>query len=452
MSLHSWITEELKDITFKEKRLKDRFLRIIESFSQRPDCSIPQRSQNWGETKGAYRFFANKNVSTDDFIPAHWKNTAIRAQKEEYVLALHDTSLMSFNGHSPEKNLGRTRGTGTGFFLHTTLIVSPSEQILGTTVANMWQRKDHQEDRSKIISEGDRWVDGITQTNKQLGKELSIINVADREADSINFYKECIANGNHFVVRQRVARRVKNNLCKTSELLQKSNIIGSEDITITNKYHVKRGKSIRVKDSLGRTQRETTLYYQALPIEVKLKSAKEQFSFNMVRIFEKDAIDENEKRNDRIDWYLITSLPINSLEDIKKVAHIYALRWKVELFFKVLKSGCKVQECRLGSFERLQKFISMAMIVSWRICWLKYFGELEPLESAESILSETEILIICKKNKFTGTLTVKQAILWIAKLGGHLNRKNDGDPGFQTLWRGMHRLYDLEEGYLMFQE
>ena len=201
-------------------------------------------------------------------------------------------------------------------------------------------------------------------------------------------------------------------------------------------------------DEFGKCQRETTLYYQYAPIEINAKVGEyyQKIKLSIVRIFE-DSDDSNS-----IDWCLLTSLDVDSFEAAKLVSTYYAMRWRIELFFKVMKSGCKAEDCHLSTFNRMKKFVTLTTIIAWRISWLKYFSELNPDESATNILSDIETKILCLTNKHKGELTVSQSLLWIAKLGGHLNRKSDGPPGFQTIWLGMSRLYDLEQGYLLFQD
>lgn len=455
MSLHNWATEEFEMSNFKDKRLKNRFLKIAESFSKSPESSIPTQSNDWSETKAAYRFFKNENVDHSDFFCAHQAKTVKRASSYPYILAIQDTSLMSYNGHSNDNGMGRTRGTGRGFFLHSTIAVAPDGNFLGVLSNLMWARTEAK--RKKINSrlqrkdgeerESYRWHESIGITAELLENKTGFISIADREADSGDFFLHTLDAGAEFIVRQKMSRTILNSENKSYEHIKNTPIKGSKDVFITNKHHVKRGTSLRVKDEFGKYERETTLYYQYDQIEIcaTAKDYSKDIKMNIVRIFEEG------NHKDKIDWCLLTSLPIENLEDAEVVAKYYAIRWRIELFFKVMKSGCKAEKCRLSTFERMQKFVVLTTVIAWRISWLKYYSEQNPEDSAGTILSSIEKTIISKINKHEGELSISQALLWIAKLGGHLNRKNDGPPGFQTIWSGLMRLRDLEQGYLLFQ-
>ena len=135
------------------------------------------------------------------------------------------------------------------------------------------------------------------------------------------------------------------------------------------------------------------------------------------------------------------------------MVYYYSLRWRIELFFKTLKSGCGIEKCRLGKFERMKKFIFLASIIAWRINWIKYLNEVEGNSPATNILSKTELEVLKRKNKYKEKreVSVEEALKWVSRLGGHLNRKNDGPPGLQTIWKGLSRLQDLEEGFMLHQ-
>jgi hypothetical protein len=150
-----------------------------------------------------------------------------------------------------------------------------------------------------------------------------------------------------------------------------------------------------------------------------------------------------------IDWKLITNLPVTNLDEAKEKLKWYALRWKIEIFFKILKSGCKVDESKLRTAEALCKLIAVYSVVGWRIFWMTMLDREAKDPSPNLVLSEMEVKILDElrpDKKIPAVKTLSHYILKIAKLGGYLARKNDPPPGNSIIWRGMQRLTEIMLG------
>ena len=157
---------------------------------------------------------------------------------------------------------------------------------------------------------------------------------------------------------------------------------------------------------------------------------------------------------DKIAWKLITNLPVKSLAEAIEKLNWYALRWKIEVFHKVLKSGCKAEESKLRSSERLANLISIFCIIGWRVFWLTMLPRAEPELSPTIALGTTEIFLLDelvkpRPGKFCRKATVSDYIVKIARLGGYLNRASDPPPGNLVMWRGMSKLNDIHLGFLL---
>ena len=452
-----WIDDEFSGADFTDKRLKDRFLKIAKSFSKAPTASISKRSEDWKESKGAYRFFQNESVESDDFFKSHQDRTVERSSKYPYILALQDTSVISYNGHSHDNGMGRTRGEAWGFFLHSTVAVSPYGDFLGVLSNQIWKREERRKKINGKVTrkdgeekENSRWTESVSIAGEVLSEKTKVVSVADRECDSNEFFLNCFSTDTEFLIRQNIDRIILNSDFKSRKYISESKILGSEDVFITNKLRKegKRGSSFRIKGSDGKVERDTTLHYQSAEIEIDFKNAtcSEVRKVNLVRVFEDNDLP------DRIEWFLLTSLPAKTFEEVKLIAHYYSLRWRIELFFKTLKSGCSIEKCRLGTMDKMIKFVSLATVIAWRINWIKYNAELYPKDSASLILTPMEIKILCLKNNIESQdLNIEQAVLWVGKLGGHLNRKSDGIPGLETIWKGLEKLNNIEEGFNLFK-
>ena len=141
-------------------------------------------------------------------------------------------------------------------------------------------------------------------------------------------------------------------------------------------------------------------------------------------------------------------LPIESIEESLLIVQIYSMRWKIESYFKVLKSGCTVEKCRLNECDRLMKHLALFSVVAWRIYWLTFVRRIDPEISCEVVLTKDEwqtLFTYFTKEKSAPKMppSITQATIWLARLGGFLARKGDGDPGPTYLWRGWSRLQDM---------
>jgi hypothetical protein len=156
-----------------------------------------------------------------------------------------------------------------------------------------------------------------------------------------------------------------------------------------------------------------------------------------------------------LEWMLLTNVPVESLEDAIERVKWYKLRWHIESFHKVLKSGCNVELCRLETADRLERYLTLFSVIAWRLYWMTHISRASPATSCAELLADHEWKALYCKIKKTRELppsppTMREAIRWIASLGGFLGRKGDGEPGITTTWRGWQRLIDLSDSWLIF--
>jgi hypothetical protein len=157
-----------------------------------------------------------------------------------------------------------------------------------------------------------------------------------------------------------------------------------------------------------------------------------------------------------IEWLLLTNRLITTREEAEEALSWYLCRWQIEIFFRILKSGCKIEELQLESIERLEPAIMLYMLIAWRILYLTMIGRECP-ELPCSVLFDREeweavYLVTQRKPPPKAPPTINEVIRWIAGLGGFLNRKGDGQPGPQTLWIGLQRMKDFAAGIAAVRE
>ena len=165
-----------------------------------------------------------------------------------------------------------------------------------------------------------------------------------------------------------------------------------------------------------------------------------------------------------IQWLLLTTLEIDNFESAVRYIRWYTYRWLIERYHYVLKSGCRIEQLQLKTAERIEKALATYSIVAWRLCavahrhcqrqcriavgdWLTYQSRQNPDLPGDTILEQYEWQsLYCHFQGFPLSAeppSIKQAVIWIAQLGGFLARRHDGFPGVKTLWRGLQRLHDI---------
>lgn len=463
---NEWANEELGNISLGDKRLNNRFLRIASDLSNKPIEPINKACDDWAHTKAAYRFFQNEKASAGKILKPHVEQTHKRILNYPFVLALQDTTSFNYTGHAKTKGLGKI-GHGSseegatksqGFYLHQTLAVAPNGQPLGLLSSFFWKRENignAKDEKEKDEKESERWCQALVDYQDKNQGKSNILTIADRECDFNQFLFHNYNIDTHFLVRSKVNRIINESSLRLHEFIKTKPVEGSLDLRLPNKK-----KSGRAKKKLkGRFQSQDGDYFKNVSLDVQFTKFTAQLSptghrnaspfdypLTVIRISEKER--DLEEGEELLEWILITSLQINTVEEAKLMAKFYSMRWTIEIFFKTLKSGCQVESCRLEDYKRLVRYVALFSIVSWRILWMTFLSRVSPELDCTEFLSDSEWkALFCKIHK-TKTLpkkipTVKETIIWIAKLGGFLNRKNDGPPGPSAIWSGWQRLVDF---------
>ena len=161
----------------------------------------------------------------------------------------------------------------------------------------------------------------------------------------------------------------------------------------------------------------------------------------MIRVWEIDPPEGQEP----IEWKLVTTEAVSNREQILKVVDSYRARWRIEEYFRALKTGCKYETRQLESFDTLQKALAILIPVAWRILLLRHLGRMEPNATAEIFFNKTQLKVLrfMYHKELPAQLTIEQAMLALASTAGH--HKSNGDPGCQILWRGYTELLKFEK-------
>lgn len=460
MVLCNWVEEEMAKLNTGDKRLDKRTKHVLQNIMNKPDMSFTQQFQSAAELKACYRLFDSDLISPEIILEPHFTKTMQRIQANDVVIIASDSTSLNYTTRVSNPDSGYiSSNNAQGFLMHASLATTLNRQPLGIVSAKLWARtkkkpekKIHRDYLPIEEKESYKWIESYLIANEIASKcpNSQIIYVADREADLIELWEEAIkakkaGNAAHVVVRCNHNRAVipseENNNTKLFEFGKASSVIGSCEFELKD----------RATHSVIRTVKQT-IRASSVCICPAYRSGveKRQVILNLVFMEEINPPEGIEP----INWYLLTTLPIQSNEDVQKIIQVYLARWDIEILFRTFKTGCKVEERSLRTADRLYPMFILFLIVAWRINSLSRISRTQPNLPCTVIFSETEwqaAYVAINKCKPDRTPTVREMLIFIARLGGYLNRKNDPEPGAKVIWRGLEYLRIFMEGWEVSQ-
>lgn len=464
-----WLMQELLLTNFQDKRLKERFCNLMLAFIADPLATIGKALTNVSDIKGAYRFFGNEKVSSDKILYSHNIATANRINEDKVALLVQDTTSLNYTNHETTEGLGhigsaKVRKDASGLFVHTTFALNTSGTPLGILQQQIWARKfvERDEKNEKKIrlrktkiedKESFRWIKSIDICKKLISDQSEVIHVCDREADIFEFMSTALSLNSSFIVRAKSDRLASDDKDNFSDLFLLSE-------AFLGKLPIAEMK-VKIQGNGERSEREANveIYSRRLNIQCPERNQSLQTNYHVneslevsfLHVVEKDV----KQKDKKISWVLLTNLPIKSAQEAIKIVTWYTYRWRIEEFHKILKSGCNIEQVRLGSAEKLSKMIACKSIIAHRICQLSYLCKEVPQQSCENILNDKEwkclyaTLFENKRKIPKKPPTIYEAVLGIARLGGYMGRKNQ-KPGIVTIWRGWTRLAGIVNAFDSF--
>jgi hypothetical protein len=457
----TWADREVAGCEFRDERLAKRFRKLLGRIGSAMGQSIPLVCQDWANTKAAYRFFSNDRVSEEEILTGHFQSTRDRiAANGGPLLVLHDTTEFTFQRekthaigvtyriNSGRDKAGRMRShTVCGILMHSSLAVTMEGIPLGLAAVKFWTRKKFKGTaalKKKINptripiekKESIRWLENMKQATELLAEPGRCVHIGDRESDIFELFCTAHELGTHFLVRTCVDR-----------------LAGDGDHTIADEMDEVEAKGlhrIKVRDDNGDPDDAVLeIQYRRIRILPPIGKQKRYPALTLTVIHAKER--ETPKNRKKIEWKLITDLPVGSRQEAVEKLEWYAMRWKIEVFHKILKSGCRAEESKLRTAERLVNLISVFCILSWRVFWMTMINRSAPEAPPSIALTEMEIELLDRLINDRGKVpprrkTIGTYLTKIARLGGYLARATDPPPGNMVMWRGLSRLTDIELG------
>ena len=465
----SWLDDELAAHGLCDKRLALRLRRLLDRFSSAPGKPVPAACGDWAATKAAYRFFDNPRVTEHAVLAGHFAATQIRFDSVEGpILILQDTTEFIYKRDAPEKigftktvNGGRYKAgqpnvhTLCGLLMHSSLAVTTTGIPLGLSAVKFWTRdkfkgtaalKRHiNQTRIPIENkESYRWLENLRQSIELLGSPERCVHVGDRESDIYELF--CLAQdiGTHFLVRVQTNRLAELPLSETMLADRTHRVFSQLAVVFWAGCH-----DVLVDGENGKI---TSLRLKFASIKTLPPKGKQKRYRSQTLTYIHAQEDATPIDRERIDWKLVTNLPVDDLAGAVEKLSWYALRWKIEVFHKIMKSGFRAEDAKLRTAERLVKLLALMIVVGWRIFWITMSARAHPDAEPETVLTSAEIAALDQINatRFRSThianKTLATYVLQIAMLGGYLARAHDPPPGNVVIWRGITRLQDITFG------
>ena len=481
--MQAWVEQELGSATFGDKRLNARYQIVMDKLSQKPSASIPTACPGWKEANAAYRFFGNRRVQAEKILQPHREATLKRIAEHPVVLLIQDTTEIEVT--RPKE---RMKGAGPlneesrwGFYDHPLFAITPERLPLGVVHAEIWARdleefhKNQEEktqdprakakkNRERTIDEKEsrRWLEGYRhgcQVAAQVPETTTVV-ISDSEGDVYECFAEAGREDHQkkaeWIVRacqdrQLVGEESQAGYGKLRAQVASTRVLGTLDVEV--REQTPKNPSPR-KRNQPRTARLATMTIQATRVTLRGPQRPggraPDVKVNVVFVCETNPPAGEEP----VEWLLLTSLPINTRKKVRRVIEYYCCRWQIEIYFRVLKSGCKVEDRQFEDAAHYLPCLALYMVIAWRVMYVMMLGRTCPEMSCAEVLSEAEwkaVYTVVRREPAPATPpSLEEMVYLIARLGGHLGRTHDGPPGPKTMWIGMQRMMDLAAAWEAF--
>ena len=465
-----WADDIVGEIELGDARLKKRLVSLIETFAEKPAASIPEACGTWAATEAAYRFLDNEAVVPERVTAAMAEATARRCAGVPLVLAVQDTTSLDFTAHTDTVGLGPLEHPAhRGLFVHTTLAVNPQGAVpLGIISQQIWSRDPatvgKREQRKEVpveAKESARWLVSLQDTARRLGTDREVLTVADREADVYELFVLAHELGGTWLIRARHDRNLvgeEHHLLATVEN-QPVCATTTVDLPRTDQRPARRAtlEVRRAQVVLRPPERGDAViaawWEQHPQIDPLVPRHREPVAVGVVLVTEVDL----PSGSTPVRWLLLINRPVATSDQALACVAFYRVRWLIERYHVVLKSGCQIEKLQLETAERLERALVVYSEVAWRLLWLTYAARAQPDAPCLTVVPDVTWRLLWLKVRPGIPLPVtppdlRTVVRQLAQLGGFLARTRDGEPGVKTIWRGLRRLQDMEEGARLVQE
>ena len=462
-----WAEHEFGGAPLGDQR---RSRRLVDS--ARRQAEQPMRAftavakEDWPAVKGYYRLIdqpADSKVTPQNILRPHRERTLRRMQAQSTVLCIQDGTDVNFTTHPQTRGLGvigtnQTGAQSRGLHLHSTLAVTTDGLPLG--VLRTWFDAPEPKGQAPVLAEEKtsfRWIESLRDcaTLTEALPKTRLIVVADREADFYELFAEQQRTPEvALVVRAKHDRRLPDDQGRLFEALRNVEPCGTVDLDVTRQSA--RAKSSKRRARIGRQARTAQLVLRHRRVTLVRDPKAGQDEQDKLTITVVHAVENSPPSDEKpIEWFVLTTRTVDSAEQAAEILHWYSLRWRIEDWHRVLKSGCNIDELGHHSTERLERAIAIRMVIAWRVMLMTLLGREVPELPPQILFSDVELRVIgdfAQSRGRTRPTQLGQAVRVVAILGGYLNRNHDPPPGHQLMWHGYSTLTTMCMAYQLRDE
>jgi hypothetical protein len=471
--LAPWVIEEVNAADFGDKRLNARFSIVLSQLGQQPTASIPTACGGYAEMMAAYRFFENDKVDFDTVLAPHIESTRERIAAQPVALMVADTTETDVTRpHQQVRGAGPLdAGSRRGAELHLMHVFTPDGTPLGTVQAFTWVRDDHavsltRAQRATIPiedKESVRWVNSMRQAREEAKRcpGTQIVCVADSEADIYELIAEAMAEPRtvDWIVRSCQDRALVDPAREETMAPQHLRAaLLAAPVLFTQTIDV-RGRA--AKTSCEDRRRRQPRRSRSAEVEVRAARVTLRAPWRPDRILPDLSVNAilareiNPPADDvPVEWILLTNLHIDTVEQVRENIQYYCGRWMIELFFRTLKSGCRVEKRRFEQIDRVLSCLAVYLIVAWRTLYVCRLGRSLPEISCEAVFEPAEwksvYQVLHHQSPPKQPPSLHEMVRMVAQLGGYMNQKWSDEPGPQAVWIGLQRMSDMARCWDLF--
>jgi len=448
-----WIATEFGTADLGDTRRTQRLRTLMEQVAARPGASLPEACGSRGQVKAAYRFLANAAIEPEDLWASHIVATYERATAVPVVLAVQDTTELDWGPQSATAGLGPLGAPShQGLLVHTTLAFTPERLPLGVGAQAVWARdpwtvgqRATRRQRPIAEKESSKWLASLQAVGeaRQACPRTHFVSVGDREADVYDLFVAERPAGVDLLVRAAWDRRVEHS----EQYLWATVSAWPLATTLT----------VPVPRHAGQPARPATVSLRFGAVTLRPPRHRRAEKLPAVTVWAVYVVEEHPPAGgEALDWLLLTTWAVPTVETAVERVEWYGVRFGIEVWHKVLKSGCRIEARQLESADRLQRCLPLYSVLAWRLLYATLLSRTLPELPCTVLLALEEWQALYCAIHHTPTPpptppTLRQAVRWLARLGGFLERRGDGEPGVTVLWKGFQHLADLTTMYCIMR-
>lgn len=447
--LEEWATTEFADAALGDARRTERLVHLASVLGSLPTASLPNATHDPATLKAVYRFFDNDAVDPAQILASHVRATTARVRQVPLVLAIQDSTYLDWTSHPNTTGLGPLATIHQqGLLAHTTLAMTLERVPLGLLAQEVWAR-----DAATFAKQGDpkqrpiddkesqKWLTSLAAV-VELHEECPdthLVSVGDAEADVYDLFIAARPKGVDLLVRAGQNRRLAEPEQRLWAALEAAPVVAEREV--------------RVPHRDGHPARMARLSVQWQAVTLRAPKHRSAEGLPEVAVWAVLAVEvEPPEGVEAVEWLLLTTVAIETTADALERLDWYECRWGIEVWHKILKSGCKIEARQLESAARLKRCLALYSVIAWRVLYATMLARAVPDAPCSLVLDEDEWQALYCAMHRTATPpaeapTIRTAVRWLGQLGGFLGRKGDGEPGVTVLWRGFQHLVDLTTMY-----